>query len=479
MARLRRSTTAVIAGSLILATTSPAHADETVPDATPPVITSTGLTPGQLVGANKYFKPIITDNVGVTQVQVLLNGTVHISINNTRAWSGAFLLNADALKDVTDLDVTVRAKDAAGNTSEATTRVLLDANVPTATATPATGTVMHPGPVTVTLAGVPDDIDKVTLYDNNQPVEVRTEGPWTFTWNATEESTGLYFQLRDKAGNLGYVYPSYLVDESAPVIGDLFFSAPYAGVRTVGTGEVIGAAGELGTTVTDKSPLSSTEWWVNGVLQGGSNRFDLRPDMTTGTSAVIEFRAVDNLGHEARKSFPVTIDRTGPVITSMTPANGAFVRGSSFRTTITASDPNGIGYTSVAGKANSNSVVIPIGADRQYAFTWLLIDRLGNRTTVKRVVTADNTLPTVAFSKAPANGAKLTKTTTITASASDRNGIARVQLLVNGVQVANDARAPYTFTLDPKKYGKTFTVRLRAYDRAGNIRYTSQRTYHR
>ena len=91
----------------------------------------------------------------------------------------------------------------------------------------------------------------------------------------------------------------------------------------------------------------------------------------------------------------------------------------------------------------------------------------------------DNTRPTVAFRKAPKNGAKVSRTTTITATASDRNGIARVQLIVNGKQVANDTRSGYAFTLKPAKYRKKFTVKIRAYDRAGNIRDTSQRTYHR
>lgn len=81
--------------------------------------------------------------------------------------------------------------------------------------------------------------------------------------------------------------------------------------------------------------------------------------------------------------------------------------------------------------------------------------------------------------KAPKNGAKLTKTFKITASARDRYGVARVQLLVNGETVATDTNAAYSFTVNPKKYGKKFTVQIRAYDKAGNIQYTAKRTYHR
>ncbi|WP_043511924.1 MULTISPECIES: Ig-like domain-containing protein [unclassified Actinoplanes] len=103
----------------------------------------------------------------------------------------------------------------------------------------------------------------------------------------------------------------------------------------------------------------------------------------------------------------------------------------------------------------------------------------GQTSTATRTVVVDNTKPAIAISKAPANGAKLTGSAAVTAAASDRNGIARVELLVNGKPVATDTRAGYAFTLNPARYGKTFTVQLRAYDRAGNIQYSSRRTYHR
>ena len=60
-------------------------------------------------------------------------------------------------------------------------------------------------------------------------------------------------------------------------------------------------------------------------------------------------------------------------------------------------------------------------------------------------------------------------TFTVTAKATDRFGVARVQLLVNGKVVATDTKAGYRFTVEPEKYGKRFTVLLRAYDKAGNV----------
>jgi hypothetical protein len=94
-------------------------------------------------------------------------------------------------------------------------------------------------------------------------------------------------------------------------------------------------------------------------------------------------------------------------------------------------------------------------------------------------VQIDNTLPTVSLTKAPKNKAKLTKKVTLKAKASDKYGVTKVQLLVNGKVVASDTKAGYQFTLNPKKYGKKFTVQLRAYDKAGNVRYSTKRSYRR
>jgi hypothetical protein len=44
---------------------------------------------------------------------------------------------------------------------------------------------------------------------------------------------------------------------------------------------------------------------------------------------------------------------------------------------------------------------------------------------------------------------------------------------------APDRNAGYAFTLNPRQYGKKFTVQLRAYDKAGNWKYSTKRTYHR
>lgn len=111
--------------------------------------------------------------------------------------------------------------------------------------------------------------------------------------------------------------------------------------------------------------------------------------------------------------------------------------------------------------------------------TWYVTDRLGNSSRMNRTVVVDNTRPTLKITKAPKKGAKVRGTVKIAASARDRNGIARVELLVNGKVTAKDVKAGYAFSLNTKKYGKKIKIRLRAYDKAGNTTMTATRTWRR
>ncbi len=84
------------------------------------------------------------------------------------------------------------------------------------------------------------------------------------------------------------------------------------------------------------------------------------------------------------------------------------------------------------------------------------------------VAPADTTPPTVNLT-APASGATLTGTVTLTASASDNVGVARVEFLVDGSVVGSDASAPYELAWNSASVGNgSHTVGARALDAAGN-----------
>ncbi|GAA0440209.1 hypothetical protein Aca07nite_47880 [Actinoplanes capillaceus] len=98
----------------------------------------------------------------------------------------------------------------------------------------------------------------------------------------------------------------------------------------------------------------------------------------------------------------------------------------------------------------------------------------GSSTTNGFQVVVDNAAPTGLTVRFPQKDGYIGQGGALTVDAD-----AKVQLLVNGKVVKTDTTAGYTFAVQPKKYRKKFTVRIRAYDRAGNVRYSTARTYSR
>jgi lysyl endopeptidase len=81
----------------------------------------------------------------------------------------------------------------------------------------------------------------------------------------------------------------------------------------------------------------------------------------------------------------------------------------------------------------------------------------------------DTTPPTTSITS-PANGATVSGTVSVTASASDDVGVARVEFLVDGGLAATDTSAPYSFSWNTANLPNgSHTVRSRAFDAANNV----------
>lgn len=81
----------------------------------------------------------------------------------------------------------------------------------------------------------------------------------------------------------------------------------------------------------------------------------------------------------------------------------------------------------------------------------------------------DDTLPTV-FITSPTNGAiiQANKQTTITATATDPSGIAKVEFKVNDVLVCTDTTSSYSCNWKPNAKNTYYTIQATAYDSTGN-----------
>ncbi|GIF33700.1 hypothetical protein MB27_23440 [Actinoplanes utahensis] len=482
--RGRRTVSIVaVASGLVAAAAGPASAEDPAPDVTAPVITDLGIEPGKLMPRTFKFEPVVTDDVGVAKIEGSLAGQRY------HVWCSLVSCTVETTNVEHDAEVplAVWATDVAGNKSEVvTTTVRIDRESPTATLSPAVRSTMKSGPVTITLSKVPEDIATIemTAGYKGEVLDSRTEGPWVFTWNAVAGAPRLHFRFVDRAGNEIIASSEYVVDDDAPIIERVDSVSTYSPGRVDLNDGWVGSFSRLSAKVRDASKVTRIEWRLNGKVASNSFEYFWIPGNLNATQAVVTVQVWDALGHaSAPKLFRVNIDSTAPAMT-VTPAEGALIRGTTFRTSVKATDPHGVSWVQLQGPDNptgsrADTLTVPSGRDGARTVTWLSVDNLGNSVSADRTVIVDNTAPVVGYKSGPKNLSKLTGKTALTAAALDRNGILGVQLLVNGKVVATDVTGPYSFVLDPKKYGTTFTVQFRGYDKAGNYQHSAKLTYRR
>jgi hypothetical protein len=156
---------------------------------------------------------------------------------------------------------------------------------------------------------------------------------------------------------------------------------------------------------------------------------------------------------------PATPDTIPPTVALTAPAAG-IVSGT---TTVSANASDDRGVANVQFKLDGANLGSPV-TSAPYSIAWdtraagngphrltaVALDVGGNSTTSAPVdVTVDNGIPPTVSVTAPAEGATLTGTSTLTATAASARGIANVQFKVDGASAgAPVANAPFTFAWD-------------------------------
>ncbi|WP_436524546.1 Ig-like domain-containing protein [Actinoplanes sp. HUAS TT8] len=436
---------------------------------TEPVTNATGLTERQVLGRGVYFKPVFGDEV--KGIRTLVNGANPFVTSAATARATGVLANFTGVADDTDADVTVQFFTATDVHTDLTTRVHTDFVLPSGRFSPGGG-IVH-DITTITASGLSDDVAAVVISRAGAEIDRATAAPWQLTWdtNGWPVDSWATFKVIDKAGNVTVTTNYFTIDNQGPAVDNR--------PRIVRAGQ-----GFLSAWIHDVSGVDRVEWWVNGTPVGNTEKVPY--DFGT-TSRVLDVvvKARDLNGHESTTPFQVTVDADAPAITSATPADGTLVRGSNVTATLSLQDVSGVlnaipynGW-SVSDSTSPYVGMFTLGKDGVHTLKWWVEDYLSQGRYVYQTVLVDNTRPTLAITSGPKNGAKVKGTVKVGAKATDRNGVARVELWINGKRIATDYRSAYAFSINSAKYGKKFKIQLRAYDRAGNSIATSTRTWHR
>ena len=187
-------------------------------------------------------------------------------------------------------------------------------------------------------------------------------------------------------------------------------------------------------------------------------------------------------GVESPYSNLVAIPESVPPTVSLTsPANNATASGT---VSVAANATDNVGVTKVEFYVNGalqatdtatpyvyswNTSALAAGTYTLMAKAYDAAGNVGQSGNVSVTVINDTTAPTVSLT-APGNGATVSGTVALTASAGDNVGVSKVEFYENGVLLTATNVAPYSYNWSTTSVANgSYTLTAKAYDAAGNV----------
>ena len=246
-------------------------------------------------------------------------------------------------------------------------------------------------------------------------------------------------------------------------------AAPSVSLTAPSGGSVLSGTTTLSATATDNTGVAGVKFKVDGAdvdTEDLSSPYSVTWNTAGATAGSHQITAVarDAAGNSATSAaVTVTVnnaDTTAPVVSLTAPAAGATVAGSA---TISADATDNVGVAGVQFKVDGANVgaedtsapfsvtwVSTTASNAAHSLSAVARDAAGNNTTsAVRTVTVNNVAgdtqaPTVSFS-APAAGATVSGSVTVSANAADNVGVVGVQFRLDGNSLgAEDTSAPYS-----------------------------------
>jgi len=266
-----------------------------------------------------------------------------------------------------------------------------------------------------------------------------------------------------------------LYDTTPPTVS---ITAPYSGQNVAGTAFTVTAV------AADNRGVIGVQFKLDGNNLGSE---DFSPPYsiswnTTSTSAgnhTLTAVARDTLNSTTSTPVTVVVDNTAPTVSVTAPYSGQNVAGT-FTLAASASDANmkGVQFQVDGSNVGGLDKTVPYSfawnttgvPDGVHTVTAIATDQAGNSTTSGSVnVIVDNTPPSAVFVTAPANGATVSGTITVSGTATDAN-MKGVQFTVDGGNLGGlDKTVPYSVPWNTVPFPTGLhTLRAVATDQAGN-----------
>jgi hypothetical protein len=467
-----------------LAPTAAAAADAL--DTVAPSVALTSPAANALLRGTVTVSATASDDTGVAGVQFLLDGTplgaedttspYNLSWNTTTATDGTHSLIA-------------QARDAAGNIAQsAPTAVIVDNQPPVGTVQ-INGGAAATNTRTVTLSlSATDALSGVTQmrFSNNGSSFSAAENyaptkTWTLSGGAGVKT--VYAQFRDAAGNWSSAATDTIVfDSAAPQISSRTATNITANSATItwttnepATSQVdYGPTKSYGSTTTlDPNLVTSHSVTLVGLSANTLYNYRVRSIDAAGNervSANSTFRtaaAPDTIAPSIPTGLTATAKSTAQIDLAWVPStdNVAVTGYQVFR------DGNQVATTTATSYSDTE-----LTPSTTHSYTVTAFDAAGNISASSTppvsatTLTPDTTAPTVVIA-APAPGATLSDTVTITANASDDVAVGGVTFLVDNVVVGGgeDSTSPYSVSWDTTTVANgAHTVVARARDTSNN-----------
>ncbi|WNG35304.1 S8 family serine peptidase [Archangium violaceum] len=432
-------------------TTSAAVTVTTDNDFTPPTVSLTAPFEGDTLTGSVSFSATASDDRALARVEFLA-GTTVVCTDSSSPYSCSY--NTRGLPNGPRA-LSARAVDSAGNTAlSSPVNVTLDNDLtaPSSSITsPSAGSILN-GTVLIE-ASASDDrgtVSKVEFYLGSTLLGSDADAPFSFSWDSSTRSNGSYTlkaRAIDPSGNSAY---------SPTVSITLIHPGTAEYDTTLGVPRCTEVSHRCDTTTLVKGRANlGPEPHQPNTLQGSCL------DGTTGafhSSPSIDQLLVSSVdgtpfapGKEVKVDVTLWVTSTSNERLDLFYARDANAPSWTYLTTLTP--------TATGARTLSTTYLLPSGALQALRAVY----RSGGSTAACSTGTlddhddlvfpvgtdVDNTPPSAALT-APAAGATLKGTVTLSASASDNFGVARVNFYDGSTLLSSDSSAPYSFSWDTR-----------------------------